>query len=532
MIVSRINFKQDGERKLTPRYYAKFRDHQEISRRLALFEDLRNSNEAGRAIERLVSIRASGDIIPVALRDFIDNTLPSIRKKLAEWNIIEPMIAGSAMSLEELVDDWKKDLLAEENDAGYVDLKVSRVRNLLHDARVRRWSHITPKAVRDQLKKYRDDPKRKIGVVTSNHYLQAIMQFCTWVVKEKKLSQVSPLAGMTKLDECGELRHERRALSAEEFQELLAYLETAPAVMKISADHRTLVYAFGVATGLRFGAIERVPAKHIQIHERRPCVFVPKRNRIKYSVDRWIPLDDELWTMLRSHVETRQPNEPVFQLPKRGHGAKMVRRDLEGARAAWIEKAATPEERQRREASDFLKYQDSDGRFADFHGLRHTRAVWLFKHHKAEPRDVQALMGVGSMSVVDRYARSYDGQHDHLVNRGPKLKPTPTPTPATDVSMPGNLVPQTTEGTEMPDADTEHTDYLPRDLPKSSGNEGIQEHSAGQLDVGTILNSTGLKLAETPEKAALLTSLAGAVKMSGSPGEVAEWLNAPVSKTG
>jgi integrase len=50
----------------------------------------------------------------------------------------------------------------------------------------------------------------------------------------------------------------------------------------------------------------------------------------------------------------------------------MMRLDLAAARETWIEKAKTKREKARREKSDFLKYQDSAGRYADFHATRHT----------------------------------------------------------------------------------------------------------------------------------------------------------------
>ncbi len=53
---------------------------------------------------------------------------------------------------------------------------------------------------------------------------------------------------------------------------------------------------------------------------------------------------------------------------------RTFRIDLAAAREAWIAEAdADPEERRRREKDrDFLVYEDSDGRFLDFHALRVT----------------------------------------------------------------------------------------------------------------------------------------------------------------
>ena len=52
--------------------------------------------------------------------------------------------------------------------------------------------------------------------------------------------------------------------------------------------------------------------------------------------------------------------------------ATMMEKDLASARETWIGEARTERERKKRAASDFLKYRDSDGRYADFHATRHT----------------------------------------------------------------------------------------------------------------------------------------------------------------
>ncbi len=52
--------------------------------------------------------------------------------------------------------------------------------------------------------------------------------------------------------------------------------------------------------------------------------------------------------------------------------AKMMRLDLEAARKKWMDEVNSASKMKRREKSDFLKYRDSNGLFADFHGNRHT----------------------------------------------------------------------------------------------------------------------------------------------------------------
>jgi len=51
--------------------------------------------------------------------------------------------------------------------------------------------------------------------------------------------------------------------------------------------------------------------------------------------------------------------------------AEIIRKNLTMARTLWIGEATIKKERKKREKSDFLRYEDSQGRFADFHSLRH-----------------------------------------------------------------------------------------------------------------------------------------------------------------
>lgn len=186
MKVRRVHYTQGGVSKLAATLYADFYDHQGVRRRMPLFEDKRNSDEAARAIEKLVNVRACGDVVPIELRRFIESTLPQIREKLAEWHIIDGGLVVSSQVLDELIDEWKTDLLAEDVNTEYAQLKTKPVRTLLRDARMQRWNDIRSDVVREQLKKYRSAEKKPMGVTTSNHYLQAAQQFCRWMVESKK----------------------------------------------------------------------------------------------------------------------------------------------------------------------------------------------------------------------------------------------------------------------------------------------------------------------------------------------------------
>lgn len=79
-------------------------------------------------------------------------------------------------------------------------------------------------------------------------------------------------------------------------------------------------------------------------------------------------------------------------------------------------------ERARREASDFLKYKDSDGRFADFHALRHTfvsNVVRTGAHLKTS----QDLARHSTAALTARYTHSVAEDQIDAIQALPDLSP-------------------------------------------------------------------------------------------------------------
>jgi len=73
------------------------------------------------------------------------------------------------------------------------------------------------------------------------------------------------------------------------------------------------------------------------------------------------------------------------------------------------------------EQFEFLRYKDQQNRFLDFHASRHTRGVWLFDHHDVKPREVQELLGEGSIALIDRYTKSMKTTDLSVIDRRPEL---------------------------------------------------------------------------------------------------------------
>ena len=62
----------------------------------------------------------------------------------------------------------------------------------------------------------------------------------------------------------------------------------------------------------------------------------------------------DLAELLQAHIATKAPGATVFAMPRMTNAARMFKADLADARRAWLDAAHGPEERLRREQSDFL----------------------------------------------------------------------------------------------------------------------------------------------------------------------------------
>ncbi|GAF89982.1 unnamed protein product, partial [marine sediment metagenome] len=117
-------------------------------------------------------------------------------------------------------------------------------------------------------------------------------------------------------------------------------------------------------------------------------------------------LHPEVVLQFRAWLKHRRPkkDEMLFPISERTCGvnrktAKMMCEDLAAARRVWIAEAFDAKDRHRRQNSDFLKYRDSNGRFADFHANRHTFITNLCKA-EISPKTVQTLARHGDIRLT------------------------------------------------------------------------------------------------------------------------------------
>ena len=428
MSVRRVSYtdRNTGEKRLSEKFYAVFQDHAQVKRRLPGFTDRKATAEAERKVRKLVELRAAGETLTPELARFVETMPPDMRERLASWGILDKTRVAAGKSLSDHLDDWKKALVAKGNGEEYIDLVTARARAVLEGCGFKFWGEVCAERVQTYLADLREDQKDAKGISpqTSNFYLQAVKQFCKWMVRARRATE-SPVAHLQGLNVKTDRRHDRRAFSIDELLWLLKTTETGPVRAEMDGKERAVLYRLAVETGLRRGGLARLTRQSFELDADSPAVLVKAGAKNKYKSDRRVPLRGDTVELLREHLKPKMPDAAAFRVPGHKHSAKMVRADLDAARAAWLKESPSPKVREEREKSDFLRYKNAAGHYLDFHALRHTRGVWLFEHHKAHPREVQELMGVSSLALVDRYTRSFRLTDLSVVERGPDLSQRP-----------------------------------------------------------------------------------------------------------
>jgi integrase len=261
---------------------------------------------------------------------------------------------------------------------------------------------VTPKQVKEsttQIQKMIDDRKWKfigdisasgaleflgalrrngLSAQTYNHYLKSAKQFTRWLVREHR-TLVDPLAHLAKLNVSTDRRHDRRALSAEEFARLIQEAENGPSIEAIPGPDRATMYVLAVWTGLRKGEVGSLTLRSLRLDDEPPTATVAACYSKRKRQDTQI-LHPEVVRRLKVWLATKPDlaaDDLLFPVSGRVPGGKerkthkMMRLDLERARKRWIDEAKTEDERRQREQSEFLCYCNGDGLFADFHSNRH-----------------------------------------------------------------------------------------------------------------------------------------------------------------
>ncbi len=404
MRIRKITYIRDGKKTQSDKWYASWQDSSGRLRRLALFPDRKASQEAAGKIEKLESIRASGDMIPPELSRFIEGTTPYIREKLAEFGVLpqSAITAGKPLA-DHLADfaDALRDKGTTDAQAELVSVRAGRIFKLCGFVS---WQDISASRLQACIGELRKDTpeKRGLSIQTANFYLNACKQFARWMVKDRRAheSAIGHLDGQNvKLDR----RHDRRALSADELCRLLNAAAAAPVRFGMTGTERACLYRLAVETGLRAGELRSLTAGSFHLDGDAPTVSIAAAYAKNRREDT-LPLRKVTAEAIRPFIASKMPAVTVFAMPTcPGKTADMFRADLADARKAWLDGCQTQQEREQASESTFLLPLDAAGRHADFHSLRHT-FISNLAAGGVHPKTAQTLARHSTITLtMDRY---------------------------------------------------------------------------------------------------------------------------------
>jgi integrase len=236
---------------------------------------------------------------------------------------------------------------------------------------------------------------------TCNSYLTSMKVFVNWCLLDGRLHE-DVLLVVTAYDHATDPRHPRRAPSVDEIHRLL---DTARSRSEEQCDFfgedRAMAYETSFLTGFRASEIRSLTPEDYDVEGEHPCITVRPRNSKRRRLDIQ-PLPGVAVARFSTWLAGKPSGRRIFEKMPRDT-ARMLRADLAIARAAWIAEAETPDEKRHREASDFLKYENSVGEFFDFHACRHGYITLISETCKSL-KQAQTLARVSTPKLLDRYS--------------------------------------------------------------------------------------------------------------------------------
>ena len=256
-----------------------------------------------------------------------------------------------------------------------------------------RLSDLTAERVQQALATLKTEGR---SLATLNHHRAAVKSFAAWCYDTHRTRENS-LRRVAGFNAKEDRRHDRRTISLEELQQLIAVAEQGPTFMGMTGRARALCYRLAVATGLRYSEIASIRPESFDWDA--PSVTVAAAYT-KNGDPATLPIPEELVSDLAAYVAPLNPKMPVFPLPAQ-KGAKLLRLDLKAAK---------------------IPYRDAGDLVFDFHSLRCEMAT-LADAAGVSPRVVQKMMRHSTLELTGRYTRPRAVDIEAAASKLPSLKP-------------------------------------------------------------------------------------------------------------
>lgn len=365
-------------------WHIKYIDENDIERRIKAFTDKAASKHLASTLEK--------------------------ESALARAGVVDKYKKHRKTPLAEHLNDWKNSLHAKGNTEAYVRLTVSRATKVIQGCKSIFFCDITASMTQSYLAELRKSEKG-LSAQSFNFYLQAIKQFCKWMVQNQRISE-SPLKHLKGLNVRTDRRHDRRTLELDEIMRLLEATVKAPKRFGMTGYERYLLYRFAAETGLRANEIRNLTVGCFDFEKLTVTAKAAYSKRRREDVQ---PIKSDTAKLLRDFFKGKKANVKALggtckQLSKRT--SDMIKADLAATAISdadgVIIKAAIP-------------YIDDAGRYADFHSLRHATGS-LLAATGVHPKVAQSIMRHSNINLtMSRYTHTLAGQESQAIAGLPDL---------------------------------------------------------------------------------------------------------------
>ncbi len=335
-------------------WYIGYTDHTGKRRTRKGFTDKGETERLAAKLEHEVMLRKRGLIDPEQERNAEKRRIP----------------------LKEHLDAFEKSLT--KNTSKHVKLTMSRIRRIVDGCEFTVLADITIESVEQFLVDLCEE--EDLGHRTYNHYVQALDSFCRWLVATKR-SLLNPVLGMERLNTAVDIRHPRRALTAEEVAKLVGSArESGKMIQCYDGETRARIYILSYMTGLRRNELASLTRRSFDLNAEQPTVTVEAAFS-KHRRKDVLPLHPELVEMLRGWLEGLRPDGLLFPKLAKRRTWLMVKKDLERVG---------------------IPYENADG-IADFHAAgRHTHITELLRNGATLP-EAKELARHSDIKMTMRY---------------------------------------------------------------------------------------------------------------------------------
>lgn len=351
-----------------------WRDHRGKLHRWTAFSDKKLSEAWGHKLERIVSHKLAGEPLPEELTRWILEQKPQTIRKLYELGLTSAEAPAPKRStrLARHVEEYRRHMQTRELTPRHIHQVITHIEETIDAIGANYVEDISTAAVAEHLKKTRDAKKRSAR--WSNTRLAALKSWISWM-------KCGNLAGLTKLPESVDRRHDRVAFTVAELGQLYEAAIGGPGWRGVGGRERYLIYRMAAETGLRAGELRALLVEDFDLEADAPSVTIRAAfSRKSKRTDR-IHLHKELAGELAAWIKGKDRKALAFRVPR--ETSRMIQDDLERAGLAF--EAATAQ-------------------YRDFHALRHSFCTHV-GHTARSHADLQKLARHSSPILTARYAK-------------------------------------------------------------------------------------------------------------------------------